>query len=104
MGLAIEAIERPKAKERQKEHGKTAPGRNKNTGGKLPPVKEKTRDAVGSALGMSGKTYERAKAKERKEQFSGRPRKGEKTGGKLPPDTKSKTRGFSVTRWHFISG
>ena len=62
LGLDLEAIERPKAKERKREHGGTAPGRKRNTGGKFPPVKQKTRDAVGAAVGLSGKSYERAKA------------------------------------------
>jgi len=62
VGGALEAIEKPKAKERKREHGGTAPGRKRNTGGKLPPVKQKTRDAVGAAVGLSGKSYERGKA------------------------------------------
>ncbi len=64
IGKAIEELERPKAKERQKEHGKTAPGKPKNTGGNFPPVNEakgKTRDKVAEAVGMSGRTYEKAK-------------------------------------------
>jgi N6-adenosine-specific RNA methylase IME4 len=62
LGDTLEAVERAKAKERQREHGKTAPGRKKNTGGNLPEVIGDTRDAVGKGVGMSGKTYERAKA------------------------------------------
>lgn len=60
----IAALERPKAEERRREHGGTAPGRPANTGGKLPPVSNgKTRDKVASAVGgMSGRTYEKAKA------------------------------------------
>lgn len=40
----------------------TPVGRPKKNGGKLPPLpKGKTRDKVGTAVGMSGKTYEKAK-------------------------------------------
>lgn len=62
VGEALEEMERAGAKQRQREHGGTAPGRNKNTGGKLPPVKAKTRDKVAKAVGFSGRTYEKAKA------------------------------------------
>ena len=60
LGRAIEAIEAPKAKQRQVERG----GRPKNTGGKLPPVSDrgKTRDKVGEAVGMSGRSYDKVKA------------------------------------------
>ncbi len=58
LGLRIEELERPRAKERQKEHGGTAPGRPRNTSGKLPKVSyESTRttavatEAAGVALG-----------------------------------------------------
>lgn len=61
MGRALEELERPKAKERQKDHGGTAPGR-KNTGENFTQVKGKTREIVGEAIGMSGPTYQRAKA------------------------------------------
>lgn len=63
-GARIEAVEKPKAEERQREHGRTAPGRPANTGGNLPPVSEpaKVRDKVGPVVGMSGRTYEKAKA------------------------------------------
>lgn len=51
----IEAIEREAAKQR-------AGGRPSKTGGNLPPVSEgKTRDKVAAAVGMSGRTYEKAK-------------------------------------------
>jgi ParB-like chromosome segregation protein Spo0J len=58
LGKAIEAIEAPQAKQRQ--HG----GRPKRTGGNLPPVTGigKTRDKVAQVVGMSGRTYEKAKA------------------------------------------
>jgi ParB-like chromosome segregation protein Spo0J len=63
IGRALEELERPKAKARQKEHGGTAPGQAKNTGGKLPEVSSgDTRDKVAEAVGMSGRTYEKAKA------------------------------------------
>ena len=53
-----------KAKERQREHGKTAPGRKKNTSGKLPEVIETpppVREVAAKAVGWSGKTYAKAK-------------------------------------------
>lgn len=60
LGQQLEKLERPKAKERQVSVG----GRNNarsNGRGKLPqPLTGKTRDKV--AVGMSGKTYEKAKA------------------------------------------
>jgi ParB-like chromosome segregation protein Spo0J len=61
IGKAIEELEKPKAKERQKAKLKK---------GSTPPVVEschdgesngKTRDKVAAAVGMSGKTYEKAK-------------------------------------------
>lgn len=51
----IEAIEKPKAKERQ------AAGGGGTGCGKLPQPEPRTRDKVGKALGVSGKTYEKAK-------------------------------------------
>jgi ParB family chromosome partitioning protein len=62
IGKALEELERKKAKERQKKHGGTAPGRKGDTGGNLPPVKGKTRDKVAEVVGMSPRTYEKAKA------------------------------------------
>jgi len=62
VGAAIEAIESRAAKERQREHGETAPGRHGDTGGKLPQLKGKTRDRVAAAVGMKARTYEKAKA------------------------------------------
>ena len=60
MGLALEAIEKPRAKERKQSGLKRG---TKARGGKLPErEKADTRDAVGAGVGMSGKTYERAKA------------------------------------------
>ena len=61
LGLDLEAIEKPKAKEREHQ-GQKSGGRGKK---KLPgnlPASIDTRDAVGAGVGMSGKTYERAKA------------------------------------------
>ena len=54
LGEALEAIERPKAKERQA-HGLTAPGKT-NAPGTIPEALE-TRDLVGQAIDMSGKSY-----------------------------------------------
>ena len=52
-------LERPAAKERKAKSG----GRRKIGEGNLPsPNKGKTIDKVGPAVGMSGKTYEKAKA------------------------------------------
>ncbi len=61
MGRRLEELEKPKAEERK------SPGTNQHTkvvGGKFPPTTDggKTRDIVGEALGVSGKTYEKAKA------------------------------------------
>jgi ParB-like nuclease domain len=59
LGRAIEALERPKAKQRQCQLG----GRPRKNGGKLPLVsgKGKTRDRVAAVVGMSGRTYDKAK-------------------------------------------
>ena len=58
IGLAIEAIERPKAEKREKS--------GKAPCGNLPQGQEsvsgKTRDKVGEAVGLSGRTYSKAKA------------------------------------------
>ena len=59
---AIEAVETKAAKERQRAHAGTAPGRSKNTGAKLAPVKGKTRDAVAAAVGKKRTTLAKAKA------------------------------------------
>ena len=68
IGKAIEEMERPKAAERRREHGGTSPGKPAdNTSGNLPEVSGDTRDKVAEALGMSGKTYEKAKAESRAE-------------------------------------
>lgn len=60
MGKRLEELEKPKAKQRRKE----TQGRPQKTGGKKPPVNgspKKTRDRVGEQVGMSGRTYEKAK-------------------------------------------
>lgn len=65
IGREIEGMEREEARKRQQEHGGTAPGRRKeNTCGKLPQAVEpgKSRDKTAEAVGMSGRTYEKAKA------------------------------------------
>ena len=64
VGAAVEAIESKAAKERQRKHGGTSPGRSKNTSGKLPEVKggHRTRTRVAKAVGMRDRTYEKAKA------------------------------------------
>jgi len=53
MDKALEPLAKAEAKERQKEHGKTAPGKKRNTGGKLPQVKTKTRAFAAAATGKS---------------------------------------------------
>ena len=68
--LALLDYEREQAKERQREHGGTAPGRASNTGGQSPTsVREATKAAAkaGEKLGVSRTSVERASrlAKER---------------------------------------
>ena len=61
IGQRLEELERPKAKERQAEQARR--NQPQSEGGNLPPIeKAKTRDKVGEAVGMSGRTYEKAKA------------------------------------------
>lgn len=56
LGKRIEAVEKPEAKGRQKDGG-SAGGKGC---GKLPRAPgEKSRDKVGKALGVSGKTYDK---------------------------------------------
>lgn len=67
IGREIEKVERERAKERQREHGGTAPGQRANTSENFTEVLEtrrgnETRERVGAAVGMSGVTYQRAKA------------------------------------------
>ena len=51
-----------RAKKRQKEHGGTAPGKAKNTGGNVSTSVEaaKARDEAGKAFGVSGKQVDKA--------------------------------------------
>jgi len=59
LGRRLEALEKPKSQERQKELGKS----HGTPSGTVPEgVKGDTRDKVGQALGVSGKHYERCKA------------------------------------------
>jgi len=60
MGRALEELEKPKAQERQSVAGKER-GRGKIASGKFTEAKQ-TRDIVGEAIGVSGMTYQRAKA------------------------------------------
>src|ERR671924_37641 len=55
-------VEAERAKQRQRAHGDTAPGRKKTLGKNFPPVNGKARDVVGRQLGMSGRTVEKAVA------------------------------------------
>jgi len=59
----LATLEKQRAKERQRHHGGTAPGRPKNTRGKLPPVSPngKTRDVLAAAVGISGRTLDMAR-------------------------------------------
>lgn len=62
LGAALEAIESQGARQRQRDHAGTAPGRNGNTQGTGTPSVDdrtgKTTEAVGEALGMAGRTYQ----------------------------------------------
>jgi len=70
MGKRVESLYAKVAKDEQRTHGGTAPGKPRNTCGKLPQVKEvqpkpdqrKTRECVAKTVGMSGRQYEKAKA------------------------------------------
>lgn len=62
IGRALEPREREEAKARKDKHGGTAPGKKKNTEGNFPSVKAQSRDKVGRSVGLSGRTYEKAKA------------------------------------------
>ncbi len=61
MGRALEELERPKAKERMKQKPGGKQG-EKVCSGNFPEEKSETREKVGAAIGMSGPTYQRAKA------------------------------------------
>jgi ParB family chromosome partitioning protein len=84
LGLAIERLERPNAKRRQAEQARR--NQPQSEGGKFPPLeKAKTRDNVGAAIGMSGRSYEKAKAvvqaaKENPAQFADLRREMDDTG------------------------
>ena len=57
----LKGIEAEKAKERQQEHGYTAPGKTKITCGNVATSDTgKTRDKVAEKIGMSGRTYDKA--------------------------------------------
>jgi ParB-like chromosome segregation protein Spo0J len=58
LGRALEALEQPRARERQG-HGETAPGRNASA--RARGSVEETRNVVGKALGVHGATYNRMK-------------------------------------------
>ena len=65
VGMALEYLEVPSAEERRKA-GNARGGKGGEVTGKLPETSEKighgdVRDLVGSAVGMSGHTYHRAK-------------------------------------------
>lgn len=62
LGERLEKMLKPEAEKRKVEAGKATGRGHKKGGGNLPPPLGKTRDAVGDAVGMSGKTYEKAKA------------------------------------------
>jgi len=61
MGERLEKLLKPLAEKRREETQGRPKNGSKRTAGNLPAVSE-TRDAVGSAVGMSGKTYEAAKS------------------------------------------
>jgi len=62
LGLALLEIEKKKAKERQRQHGFTAPGRPKTLVQNFARVSEqgKARDFAASKVGLSGKTLRKA--------------------------------------------
>jgi len=58
----IVEIEKRLAKDRQKKHGGTAPGRKKNTSADISQsVKGRANDRVSTAVGMKRDTYEKAR-------------------------------------------
>ena len=62
IGAALEELERPRAKERQRDGGSRG-GRSEGSENFTEASKKSTtRDIVGAAIGMSGITYQRAKA------------------------------------------
>lgn len=60
LGKALEELERPNAQERQ-EASRPKPGEQVGAVKFTAPNRGYTRDIVGSAVGMSGVTYQRAK-------------------------------------------
>ncbi len=58
---AIEPLERAAAKERQRQHGGTAPGRQKHSG-KVSPSDGRTRDRIGAFAGISGRSLAKIQA------------------------------------------
>ncbi|MGH8580657.1 MAG: MT-A70 family methyltransferase [Gammaproteobacteria bacterium] len=60
LGERLEGLEREAAKQRQREHGGTAPG--KHLGQVALSVNGRTRDRVAAGIGMKPRTYEKAKA------------------------------------------
>jgi len=62
LGTQYEEIEKVKAKQRQKEHGGTAPGKEKDTSGNISQSDTgRARDKVGEKIGVSGKLYDMGK-------------------------------------------
>ncbi len=58
---AIEPLERKAAKERQRQHGRTAPGRHKQFG-KVSTSDGRTRDRIGAFAGISGRSLAKIQA------------------------------------------
>jgi ParB-like chromosome segregation protein Spo0J len=56
----LEGLERERAKNRQRQHGGTAPGKKKNTPGNLPQVTGTTRDRVAEFVGLGARTLGKA--------------------------------------------
>jgi hypothetical protein len=57
----LEGLERESAKDRQRQHAGTAPGKKKNTGGNLPQVMTgRTRDLVAEHVGLGARTLDKA--------------------------------------------
>ena len=60
VGARVRKIYDKQAKERQKEHGSTAPGKRKTLPESLPEVKGDARDQAGKVVGVSGKSIDYA--------------------------------------------
>ena len=86
IATAVREEEARLAKQRQREHGKTAPGKKAITGGKLPPViKSKSRDRAARVSGKSATTLRKAEvviaaAKEDPDAFGALPAEMDRTG------------------------